>query len=191
MVIGQINTVVNDTLVHVSNFTNYQMPKEDSFNWLTILLALIAGLIALYQVKSNVISSARITWIENLRLTLSEYCVVVIDTATLKEKYQILIDNKEKEKKFDEKFEELKSDVFNNNSKMHKLGKKALLYLNSSNPNHKEIETSINEIFKHLNEKEIKNINIKLLEEKTDIIISTSKQVFREEWKKSKRLFRF
>jgi hypothetical protein len=35
-------------------------------NLVTILIALIAGLVALYQVKSNVISEARIKWMESL-----------------------------------------------------------------------------------------------------------------------------
>lgn len=36
-------------------------------------LALLAGLIALYQVKANVISSARIKWIEEFKTNVSEF----------------------------------------------------------------------------------------------------------------------
>ncbi|MCG9791026.1 hypothetical protein [Flavobacterium algicola] len=39
----------------------------------TVFLALIGGLIALYQVKANVISSARIKWIEEFKTNIAEY----------------------------------------------------------------------------------------------------------------------
>lgn len=38
-----------------------------------VFLALIGGLIALYQVKANVISSARIKWIEDFKTNIAEY----------------------------------------------------------------------------------------------------------------------
>jgi len=57
----------------------------NQFNWEVIFspeifkvffatfLALLAGLIALYQVKANVISSARIKWIEEFKTNVCEY----------------------------------------------------------------------------------------------------------------------
>src|SRR5690606_38489477 len=43
-------------------------------NSITIFIALLAGMVAIYQVKLNVISAARIKWVEDLRETLSLYC---------------------------------------------------------------------------------------------------------------------
>src|SRR5215217_7805039 len=38
-----------------------------------VFLAVVGGLIALYQVKANVISSARIKWIEDFKTNVAEY----------------------------------------------------------------------------------------------------------------------
>lgn len=50
-------------------------------NSVTILIALIAGMVALHQVKLNVISAARVKWVEDLRETLSLY-ISEIEIAT-------------------------------------------------------------------------------------------------------------
>ncbi|MES2544736.1 MAG: hypothetical protein V4548_07615 [Bacteroidota bacterium] len=41
-----------------------------------VFLALIGGLIALFQVKANVISTARIKWIEEFKINIAEYASV-------------------------------------------------------------------------------------------------------------------
>lgn len=46
----------------------------------TLFLALLAGSIALYQVKANVISTARIKWIEEFKNNIAEYLVAVNET---------------------------------------------------------------------------------------------------------------
>jgi hypothetical protein len=43
-----------------------------------ILVALIAAVITLWQIKLNNITSSRIKWIESMRLLVSDYCIEAI-----------------------------------------------------------------------------------------------------------------
>lgn len=152
-----------------------------------ILLALLAGLIALYQVKSNTISSSRITWIENLRTTLSEYCVetsgVVIHQKNIIDKmdknginYQGLNDDYEK--------------YFDCHSKSEKFAYKVKLYLNPDEPKHNQIINLIDKISNILEKTSAKDIDKKEINSDLNSIITLSKSVFKEEWIKSKKLFK-
>lgn len=51
---------------------------------ITISLALLAGFITLLQVKSNIISNARVKWVEDLRNILSLYCSELENCSSLK-----------------------------------------------------------------------------------------------------------
>ena len=62
-----------------SGINNSELLNSIIENSITIIIALIAGIIALYQVKSNIVSSTRINWIENLRLSISEYNDATLD----------------------------------------------------------------------------------------------------------------
>ncbi|MBS1535791.1 MAG: hypothetical protein JST78_11995 [Bacteroidetes bacterium] len=153
----------------------------------TIIIALIAGLVALYQVKSNVISEARIKWIENLREILSSYCCELEECSVLKLDLNEETLNKS-DKELERAFEKFYLPYSKSAKEVLKLQSKALLYLDSKNPKHKRIEELMrkNSLLVHEkyadNRKEIQN-NIQ------EIII-ISKDIFENEWEISKKLFR-
>lgn len=131
-------------------------------NLATILIALFAGHIALYQVKSNVISVARIKWIKNLRKTLSQYCCELENCSLAK----LYLDDERKDKSGTEIEAALNKFYFTYSQsakEVLKLQSKIFLYLNSQNPQHKRIE-------------ELGPVNSILLHEKTQIIINKFKE---------------
>jgi len=157
-------------------------------NGLTILIGLLAGLIALFQVKSNVISSSRITWIENLRLTVSDYCVeVLVHTNVL---VNIFKDSKGmSEPEIDELSKMYYSEIVDSRIRMLKLENKLRLYLNSKESDHKDIEDSIYEISKLLDVK-MNDQRLNKIEEEVEKINRRTKVVIKKEWDRSKKLFR-
>lgn len=157
-------------------------------NLLTILLALIAGLVALYQVKSNTISSARITWIENLRNTLSEYSALVNLTIT-KLKNMIEVGTKLANPDYDGFRDDYQSYLSTSN-KVSELGYKVKLYVNPAEKDHMEIVKLIEKIDHTLEKRKIQNIDTAEVQNDIDLIISKSKTIFKTEWTKSKRLFK-
>jgi len=80
---------------------------------LPILLAAIAGIIALYQMKSNIFVSYRIRWIENFKLNLSGY---VSETHLALFSLQIYSKDKENRKAYYDKYFEAinKSAMYRN-----------------------------------------------------------------------------
>lgn len=158
-------------------------------NLITIFLALIAALIALYQVKLNTISSARITWIENLRDSISNYtaevtkCAIILENMSVEFKNKNVIEIEEILKNDYEKYVEssYKSEI---------LASKIKLYLNSNEKEHQKIEFLINKITNHIHEQEIKDIDRVKLQKYIEEIIKISKQIFKKEWKKSKQIFK-
>ena len=193
MIISRNILPLIDSLSEFNHNINCVLPKEGGsqllINGVTIGLGLLAGLIALYQVKSNVISSSRIKWIEDLRLYLSEYCVGILDTATI---IQNIIDSC-KEKSEEEGLKIVERDYhmyFKSRSETDKLCKKIILHLNTGDKNQDKIEKIIKETSFHINKKSIIAYDTGKLENKVDEIIKVAKVIFRDEWKKSKKIFR-
>jgi len=159
-------------------------------NSITILLGLIAGMIALYQIKLNVISNSRIKWIENLRETLSDYLMEISSCNHLKinlykESERIKKQEKGDTEKFLDRFYEpyLKSA-----SRVEKLQAKLFLYFNSNNKKHKIIESLMIDNFKLIGD--LKTDNRVKLDANISEIINTSKLIFKNEWIKSKKVFK-
>lgn len=156
-------------------------------NFVTILIALLAGLVALYQVKSNIISDARIKWIESLREEISNYCMEIENANNSK---NTLFDERKGKKglelesiidKFYEPYEK-------SNLKALKVQSKVFLYLNSEKPKHKEIEDLMN--LNSLLLLDIDNFNRLEIKSNVSKIVFISKEIFTEEWKKSKEIFK-
>ncbi|MES2656064.1 MAG: hypothetical protein V4620_10775 [Bacteroidota bacterium] len=158
-------------------------------NIVTILIGLIAGIIALYQVKSNIISSARINWIENLRESISSYCSEVTNCATIIANMHNSCKGKTGED-LDKTILEYYSIYYDSANKSYKLGTKVFLYLNSKEKNHKEIEDLIYEISDHLHNRPMAELNRDKLEKDLNEIVKISKTIFKKEWDKSKKIFR-
>jgi len=192
------DTIINDSIIiKDSIYTishNITLPDNSDnsqliTNGITIFLALTAALIALYQVKSNIISSARITWIENLRDAISNYTVEVSNCATILENTM-----DEGKGRSDDEIEKILKDnyhlYFVSSSKSNILAHKIYLYLNSQEDDHKEIEILIKKISNHLHKTHLKELNKDEIEVDVEKIISISKRIFKKEWTKSKKLFK-
>lgn len=192
------DTIINDNIIvkdSIHKFNHYIVLTSNNdnsqllTNGLTIILALIAAIIALYQVKSNIISNARITWIENLRNAITDYTVEVLS-------YVVIIHNimnKAKGKSNDEIKNIVKKEYqlcFDSLKKIDILGKKILLYLNSEEKEHKKIETKIKNIRTNLIKDHIQKLGKDKIESDIQEIIETSKCIFKKEWTKSKKLFK-
>jgi hypothetical protein len=188
-----VRTVItnrNDTLLIV--FNQYSNSSHSSQNSLFLLIPIIAtiigGVIALFQVRGNTISSARITWIENFRIAISEYCVEIQNA--------ILIMQNSLDRIRTEGPRYIQADRiidYNKYVDSHRKAKilaiKIKLYLHSKEIEHKEIEK---EIDRHESIVEFKNIsNINLVDFENDInkIIVNSKIIIKTEWEKAKSYF--
>ncbi len=154
-----------------------------------VLIALIGAYFAIYQLKLNAITQARIKWIENVRDLLSSliYIVNIIGTEysdmdeELNENEKVLSDEdfdkyeKELEKRVEEK---IKIHIHEGDRKLFQLK----LYLNKSHIDHLELIRLLDEfIDKSWEEEEglIKECNG--LEDK---IVDISRKIIQEEWNK-------
>ncbi|MES2728284.1 MAG: hypothetical protein V4643_14340 [Bacteroidota bacterium] len=153
----------------------------------TIGVALFAGMIALYQVKLNIISNARIKWIEGLRDTLSQYCEKIEDCSESKNRLLYEINNKE-EKEHNEALDKFYNPYASSAKEVLKLQSKTFLYLNSNDEKHKQIEELLRQNSLLLHEKH--RDNGKAIHINTEKIVSIAKDVFKAEWKRSKKMFK-
>lgn len=170
--------------------------ENDSFDFLptflTILVALIAAFIALYQVKSNNISNARIAWMENLREVLSELCVAFSDSRLtfINMGERIKQARKISPEAADNVLEENYDKFIQSLHKVNKLSNKVFLYLDSDNKTHQELEMIINKLGSDLDYEKIEKIEQEQLNKDLDKIIEISKKIFKTEWQKSKQIFK-
>lgn len=157
-------------------------------NGITIVLALIAGLIALYQVKANIISGARMTWVNQLRDTISAYCMKTESCAIL---IQNMVD--ECEGKSGTEITAIIKRHYEGYSAACSesgiLANKILLYLDPGNKKHKQIEALVNGISEHLHKKKATELNRDKIEADLSALIRISKKIFMEETRKASRLF--
>lgn len=160
-------------------------------NIVTILIALIAGVVAIYQVKLNVISNSRIKWIENLRDTISHYNAEITNLS-------IQIGNFAAETKNlsegSPQYKDFVKEHYRNYLELvvvtDKLKNKILLYLNGKEEKHRKIEEHIHLISNKLHKSDVYHINFEEIEIHQKEIIKNSKEIFKKEWDKSKRLFK-
>jgi len=162
-------------------------------NAITIFLGLIAGMIAIYQVKLNIISSSRIRWIETLRETLSEYYMEISNCNHLK--INLYDENKILKGKTEGKENEVESFLYKfynpyseSAKRVEKLQAKLMLYLNSKNDNHRKLEELMSQnatLIKMIDKDNRNELGINI-----NKMIIGAKEIFRIEWEKSKRVFK-
>lgn len=164
---------------------NLELLKYFVKAFIAIVLALLAGGLALFQIKANVISSARIKWIEDLRDTLSKLYPVSLDTVTSAREYRIA-------KSSGKDAEAIRYDEANSRylSDFNALSNKIKMLLNSSEPEHRQIEHVIDVIDKKLDKKNIDTVTAYEINDDLKLIVSLSKIIFKKEWDKSKRIFK-
>lgn len=181
-VVNEFNISAGDTLHHTFRVINSaeQTSIMDKVleNSLTIIIALIAGLVALYQVKSNIVSSARIRWIENLRLDISELYNCSLSTMLYFNMYQTKRDMKD----FD-KYDSAHSKFF-------VLANKVRMQLNLKEEKHKELIQLLNQVEDMMDPKNIQKHDQEIVEIELKKIVSISRDIFKIEWDRSKKIFR-
>lgn len=146
----------------------------------TTFLALLAGLIALYQVKANVISNARIKWIDEFKTNVSEF-ISSTNESLYAYDLHLKVDKAEKEYFIMAYIATNKSHVFEN---------KIRLNLNLQEPLHVSIGTQLDNVKKIMNNQKLK------VEEKEDLVAqefhhlaSFTSKMIKLEWEKSKKMF--
>lgn len=169
------------------NIDKFEFYTSILTNSVTILLALVAGMIALYQVKLNVISNSRIKWIENLRETISDYCMSISKCSLRKNN---LFGERERigEGEMDGFLDKFYEPYTESAQEVEKLQTKVFLYLNSNKKNHSIIENLISEnaiLIRDVKNDNREQINANILE-----IVIHSKEIFKTEWEKSKQIFK-
>ncbi len=188
--ITESNHNLVDKSVHCSNKkTSDNTSCSNTFwsdilkNFVTIILALIAGFLALYQMKVNIISSARIRWIEDLRDTLSKLYPATLDILNSFENHK-LHSKHNNTQKADESYLEYTKNMTTFNA----LSNKVRMQLNSNEPAHKAIENILDEIDSKIHQNNILKITGEELELYLKKIVVHSKVIFKEEWEKSKKI---
>jgi hypothetical protein len=184
--------LLNDTIVKMGNdihITLQQTPDSTlSPTTISIIAILITGVIALYQVKMNIITKARVEWIESLRETLCEYFKEASTTMIILK--DMLGDSDCKNARGIEDILTEDYPKFRDaNLKIMKLASKIRLYLNNKEEKHIEIENTINKIDIYLNNSNIRELKYNILKADIDHIILLSREIINEEWAKTKNLF--
>ncbi len=166
-------------------------PCDDhKYDW-TLIVALISGIFALIQIKSNAVTKARLEWIENLRIAMSKF---LTETTLLNLEIQNLKDRILKLRLKDNPNRDLEEQVYNENYKEAlKYMKEAnhavyliKLYLNDRDRCCMKLQKKMDK-FGDLATKAIKEQEVIELEKLEEEIIDISKKIFKTEWERVKR----
>ena len=176
----KINSIISSL-----KLINKSVAEKNKYTYLVpILVAFLAGLLALLQVKANIISTARIEWTQSLRGNLSCF---LSEAKVLNVNLKIVVkhlDNGEKgkaQKHYEESLENFK--------KTHEYGIQIKLFLNNQKENeHRELQDLVKKYFKNVDidscDFELDKINI--LEELQDQIIENSQKILKQAWEDAK-----
>lgn len=197
------DTIINDSIVikdtiykfqHAIDLSNSPDYSQLWTNSITIFLGLLAALIALYQIKSNVISSARIKWIQNLTDAISDYSAEISKASTIISNMSIrILESNEDGKKINQimdLYDSYYDDYFKSSIEIEKISNRIILHLNSEEGNHKKIENLLLKLSKEIHIKDFTKLNSEEIEKDLKEVIILSKLIFKEEWEKSKKIFK-
>lgn len=150
--------------------------------FIPIVIAAVAGIVALYQVRSNVLVSYRIRWIENFKLNLSEY---ISETHLALSCLSVYSSNKEKYSNYYDKF----FDAINKSSMYRN---RIFLELDNSIIIHSQITAKMVEINQLLDkyaeeQKEEIKLQVSGTQNQLEKLIS---ELLKSELEKSKKIFR-
>lgn len=151
-----------------------------------ILIALLAGIIALYQVKLNNITSARIRWIESLRLIISKYISELDDLNTrISNVITRVSEGEGLNKVFNEKYDMMRKSI----KTINQLGNQIKLYLNPNENLHSKLESHLDK-FEERSLKDFHETQMNELKQLSSHCINTARDILKKEWDKaSKNLF--
>lgn len=158
----------------VSSKSNYK-------DYLPILVALLAGLLALFQVKANIISSARIEWTQNLRKVVSQYLSeIMILNYNLREVLELNDKGKKQEAKdlYDKQADSFK--------KVNEFGNQIKLFLNNKKETeHSELQNCIQVYYDKAVHGKGSN-EVDELDKMQKEIISKSQEILKHAWEDAK-----
>lgn len=172
--------------------------NEEITRWLPLLIASLTVFFALYQIRSNNITNARIKWLENLKQVLTDF----ISESTIfqlkegvsrgiEQSSQIIIPS-ETTKVYLNKINESIIEHLKTIESKHNLIK---LNLNPREDLHKKLETLLDDYMDLFNQiptqKTLKSYNIIILKMRahSDTIILLIRYIMKLEWEKTKRSY--
>lgn len=172
--------------------------NEEISRWLPLLTAILAGIFALSQIRSNNITNARIKWLENLKQLLTEFlseCMVLQLSEGLKKGLAEKNPNEpvsDSMKTYLNKINESTFDKLKIIESKHNLIK---LNLNPKEELHQKLEKLLDHYMKLFNEIPIQtnlddhNFLGRKMNSYSDTIILLIRYVMKLEWEKTKRPF--
>ncbi|PAM93144.1 hypothetical protein B4N84_19365 [Flavobacterium sp. IR1] len=194
--IGNNYQVVRNKLVYtnsepynINSFLNILNKAISSSAGITVFLGLLAGFVALHQVKSNVISSSRIKWIEEFKNNISQHnnavCQMIFNYALfLKYRSEDGRPKIDSDKYYDEyvKFHYL--------ANIHEAN--LFINLNPDEKMYKDIQITLSGIRKSvsdMNEDSDTDLVYKEVTMQLYNLRSQSQKALKVEWRKSKKMF--
>lgn len=183
----------SDTIQAITTTNSYSNQIID-FRWylsayLPLILAIIAGVVALFQVKSAAFTNSNLKWIESFRDVISKYCVEARRVAFHMEQVGISEKDVNILSSTQESVENEHRKYIDGENKLSVLGILVSLHLEDSNSNHVEMERIINEISTYLGATLFKDIDQQFVVERMEPIQDLAKEIIKEKEKKSKKLF--
>lgn len=153
-------------------------------NFIPIIVTFIAGILALYQVKANIVSSARIKWSEELRKSISElYPEVLLSILQFKNREINLNKNLTSS-------EDYYSRYILHLTNYNILSSSIKMLLDLRNPKHKKIIEILEYIDINLNKENITLAHDENIEKELKKIVILANEIFYDEWSKSKSFFK-
>ena len=147
-----------------------------------IFVAFMAGILTLFQIKSNTFSAARIKWTENLRSSISEY-IAISYTVSFYLHNTVKADSENATEIGDQNMKMASSET----QKLNQVGNRIRLYLNSNEELHKILEDLLDQFeesqYEILRSKSDRTEDQLRIEKE---IISISKSILKESWEHAK-----
>jgi hypothetical protein len=161
---------------------------------ITFLLAIVGIVAALYQVKSNIITSSRVEWIKQLRVAVADFLssVSLMNTLTENIRSEVAnntVDYSESEKlSFSRKLVKARqADIDILNSEIAKNNYLIKLHLNPENKSHNDLIKALDKYREVAFSSEKWTKTDELIHE-TNKCVDASRVVLNEAWKQTKRL---
>ena len=177
---------LKNQLLQLNEKVDKLLKKKDdnSLTYITpILVAFFAGFLALLQVKSNTISTSRISWIENLRTSLSKFVGegLIMNFHFVKAR-DLRLEGQEEESR------KLYEETVPQTIKMAELSYKIRLYLSPTEKSHIELE-SLLRMFERLAIGNFHDVaKSDELYKVTEEVISSAKEILKATWEDAKSI---
>ena len=158
-----------------------EIKKENIFtNIIPIIVVIIAGLLALFQVKANIISSARIEWTQNLRKTLSLFLSEVMNINLNLRDIASKYNGTNKNEVGDNYIKQ-----YDNFKKVNEYASQIKLFLNNQKESYCNLQKKIDEyVFKATKDPNFGDV--KCLDDMEAEIIDLSQKILKQAWEDAK-----